>query len=557
MGMSNRTALSVTIAAILACAAHNTAFAQTSETQSLQELRNTVINLLDGLVKRGVITREQAEQMVADAQTKAVADAKAKADVDAAEKDAIRVTHVPQIVRDEISKQVRAELTPEVTKEVIAQAKEQKWGVPGALPDWVSSIQLFGDLRLREERYDQEMPTLPSNCLALGADFCLPDFQAINEAGGTSVNDQSIYRNITTERVRTRVRLRAGLRAQVSDGVTAVVRLATGNTGDPVSTNQTLGQYGSNFDIALDQAYLRFDAGAHSELPWMTVYGGRNPNPFVSTDLVWDADLNFDGVAGTWRLGFGGASDTPSFGFLTVGAFPLQEIELSTDDKWLYAGQLGLDWSWADRARFKIAAAYYYFDNITGISNPVLGSNVLDYTAPKFMQKGNTLFDIRNDLNPNTYLFALASEYHLASGTAMLEVPMGSYKLLVTGDYVRNLGYDENKVLAIPLELRTTDGEERTTGYQGEIGFGTARTGGRGDWRAYVAYKHLERDAVVDAFTDSDFNLGGTDAKGYVLRADWWFRNRTALSLRYISTESIDSVPVNVDTAMLDINGSF
>ncbi|HEY5756062.1 MAG TPA: putative porin [Steroidobacter sp.] len=553
--MSNRTALSVTIAAILACAAHNTAFAQTSETQSLQELRNTVINLLDGLVKRGVITREQAEQMVADAQTKAVADAKAKADVDAAEKDAIRVTHVPQIVRDEISKQIRAELTPEVTKEVIAQAKEEKWGVPGALPDWLTGIRLFGDLRLREERYDQELPTLPADCETLGADRCLLDFQAINEAGGIFADDDSIYRNITTERVRTRIRLRAGLEAQVTDGISAVVRLATGNAGDPVSTNQTLGQYGGRFDIAVDQAYLRFDAGAHSELPWMTVYGGRNPNPFVSTDLVWDADLNFDGLASTWRLGFGSAGASPSFGFLTVGAFPLQEIELSTDDKWLYAGQLGVDWTWADRARFKLAAAYYYFENISGIRNPVQDSEIYDYTAPKFMQKGNTLFDIRNDLNAGTRLFALAAEYHLANATAVLEVPMGGYKLLVTGDYVKNIGYDEDYV--VTLAERTTDGLERTTGYQGEIGFGTSRTGGRGDWRAYVAYKHLERDAVVDAFTDSDFNLGGTDAKGYVIRADWWFRNRASLSLRYISTESIDSVPVNVDTAMLDINGTF
>jgi polyhydroxyalkanoate synthesis regulator phasin len=553
--MSNRTRLSVAIAAILACAAHTPAFAQTSETQSLQELRNTVINLLDGLVKRGVISREQAEQMVADAQSKAATDAKAKANVDAAEKDAVRVTYVPQIVRDEISKQVRAELTPEVTKEVIAQAKEEKWGVPGALPDWLNGIQLFGDLRLREERYDQEMPTVPSVC-AQGPDFCLLDYQAVNEAGGIA-DDPGIYRNITTDRVRTRIRLRVGLQAQVSDGITAVVRLATGNPNDPVSTNQTLGQYGSRFDIAVDQAYLRFDAGAHSELPWMTVYGGRNPNPFLSTDLVWDADLNFDGLASTWRLGFGGAGASPSYTFLTVGAFPLQEIELSTNDKWLYAGQLGLDWSWSDRARFKIAAAYYYFDNITGIRNPVQDSVTFDYTAPKFLQKGNTLFDIRNDLNPNTRLYALAAEYHLANATAMLEVPMGAYKLFVTGDYVRNLGYDERQVMAIPLALRTTDGTERTTGYQGEIGFGTARTGSRGDWRAYVAYKHLERDAVVDAFTDSDFNLGGTDAKGYVIRGDWWFRNRAALSLRYISTDSIDSLPVNVDTAMIDINGTF
>lgn len=547
--MRNRTALSAIVATVLACAAHNTALAQTNEAQSLHELRNTVINLLDGLVKRGVITQEQAQAMVADAQSKALADAKAKADVDALEKDAVRVTHVPQIVRDEISKQVSAQLKPEVTKEVIAQAKEEKWGVPAALPEWLDGIRLFGDLRVRTQRDDQDMPNVPADCL--GPDRCLFDFQSINEAGGISVNDEGIYRHITPDRLRARIRLRAGLEAQVSDGVTAVVRLASGNSGDPVSTNQTLGQGGKRFEIAIDQAYLRFDAGDAS-LPWMTVLAGRNPNPFVSTDLVWDPDLNFDGFASTWRLGFGSA---PSNAFLTLGAFPLQEIELSSNDKWLYGGQLGMDWSWADRARLKVAAAYYYFDHISGVRNPVLDSELFDYTAPEFMQKGNTLFDIRNDLDPNTYLFALAAEYQLANATAMLELPLGGYKLSLTADYVRNLGYDEQQVLA--LGARTTDGRERTTGYLAELGFGTADVGKRGNWRAYLAYKHLERDAVVDAFTDSDFNLGGTDAKGYVLRAEWWFRNRTSLALRYLSTDSIDSVPVNVDVAMLDVIGSF
>lgn len=550
--MSNRTPWSVTIAAVLACAGHDTALAQESETQSLQELRNTVINLLDGLVQRGVITKEQAEQMVADAQSKAATDAKAKADVEAVEKDAVRVTHVPQIVRDEISKQVSAQLKPEVTREVIAQAKEEKWGVPGALPEWLNGIRLFGDLRLRAQRDDQEMPEVEE---CSDPDLCLYDYQAVNEAGGKSVDDESVFRHITADRLRMRVRLRAGLEAEVTDGVTAVVRLASGNSGDPVSTNQTLGQGGSRFEIAIDQAYLRFDAGHDSRLPWMTVLAGRNPNPFVSTDLVWDADLNFDGVAGTWRLGFGGAGSAPSSTFLTLGAFPLQEIEVSTADKWLYGGQLGLDWSWADRARLKLAAAYYYFDNITGVRNPVQDSEEFDYTAPEFMQKGNTLFDIRNDLDSSTNLYALAAEYQLANATAMLELPLGSYKLSLTADYVRNLGYDEAQVMA--LDELETDGRERTTGYQGELGFGTADTGKRGNWRAYLAYKHLERDAVVDAFTDSDFNLGGTDAKGYVLRADWWFLNRTSLSLRYISTDSIDSVPVSVDVAMLDVSGTF
>ena len=45
------------------------------ERQSLEELRNTVINLLQALVDQGVISREKAEQMVKSAQEKAAAEA--------------------------------------------------------------------------------------------------------------------------------------------------------------------------------------------------------------------------------------------------------------------------------------------------------------------------------------------------------------------------------------------------------------------------------------------------------------------------------------------------
>ena len=75
------------------------------ERQSLEELRNTVINLLQVLVEQGVITREKAAQMVKSAQDKAAAEAAALAKTD---EGAVRVPYVPQIVKDEIAKQVEA-----------------------------------------------------------------------------------------------------------------------------------------------------------------------------------------------------------------------------------------------------------------------------------------------------------------------------------------------------------------------------------------------------------------------------------------------------------------
>ena len=65
-----RPTLALAIALALATAP---AFSQTSEKQSLEEVRNTVINLLEALVQKGVMTRDQAAAMVASAQEKAAA----------------------------------------------------------------------------------------------------------------------------------------------------------------------------------------------------------------------------------------------------------------------------------------------------------------------------------------------------------------------------------------------------------------------------------------------------------------------------------------------------
>src|SRR5580698_699596 len=100
------------------------------ERQSLEELRNTVVNLLQALVDQGVISREKAQQMVKAAQDKAVGDAAAVAKSD---EGAVRVPYVPQIVKDEIAKQVADQVKPDVVAGVVKEAKDEKWGVPGAL----------------------------------------------------------------------------------------------------------------------------------------------------------------------------------------------------------------------------------------------------------------------------------------------------------------------------------------------------------------------------------------------------------------------------------------
>src|SRR5262245_55623831 len=104
--------------AALACAAVAPAAlaqgAQVSDEQSLLELRNTVVNILEALVARGVVTQQDAQAIVARAQEQAeteIAEVRARdAAQAAAEQGAVRVTYVPEIVKDEIEAAVREDV---------------------------------------------------------------------------------------------------------------------------------------------------------------------------------------------------------------------------------------------------------------------------------------------------------------------------------------------------------------------------------------------------------------------------------------------------------------
>jgi hypothetical protein len=524
--------------------------AQSQDERNLSELRNTVVNLLQTLVERGVVTREQAEAMVRSAQEKASTDAAATAARDAAESNAVRVPYVPQIVKDEIRKQVTADLVPQVTQQVVEQGQAEGWASSAMLPDWLRRVRWSGDMRVRGQSDlfadENEQKTIV-------------DFQTVNEKGGIGKAGLDAWANTTEDRYRLRARLRLGLDAELGRGWSVGSRLTTGNLADPVSTNQTLGNYGNRYQTDVDLAYAAWSGTSSDQRHTLSFSGGRVPNPWQSNELVWDPDLTFEGIASSYRLGFTRDARSSHYAFLTLGAFPIQEVELSKDDKWLYGAQLGLDWRFDNGGRARGAVAYYYYDNIVGKLN-AFNSPDLDYTAPRFLQTGNTLFDIRNDasLDPQnqTNLFALATNYHLLDATFSVDWAVASlYKVSVTGEYVKNLGYDEQQVLTnTGLDLKPGD-----VGYLGELGFGHAQMTHPGAWRVAFGYRYLGKDAVLDAFADSDFHLGGTNAKGYIITGDFALSERVFGRLRYLSSNEIYTLGprFGVDVLQLDVNASF
>jgi len=516
-----------------------------SEQKSLEELRNTVINLLQTLVDQKLISSEQAARLVQQAQEKA---AKDTATAEAHDAGAVRVPYVPQIVKDEIGKQVAEELKPKVVDEVVAAAKTEGWGVPGALPDWLARLRATGDVRVR---YQEDMFGTGNQ------PFTVPDFNSINAAGSITKAGLNAFLDTTDDRQRLRVRARLGLEAALPDSFQAGVRISTGSALDPSSESQTLGTTGARYTVGVDQAYIRYEKKDKDGFAPVTVTAGRMASPwFTPSELVFARDLGFEGLAATVRTAFAKDGDGHSSrAFLTLGGFPVQEVPLnSKDSKWLVGAQLGTDLRLGYNDQLRIGAAYYDFLHISGKLNPA-GLSIYNYTAPPFIRYGNTYFDIQNSVDGSANLFALAAKFRLANVSAVFDHQAGRYQFQVMADAVRNVGYSAADVLARSGIQQAA----RNKGYLGEVSFGdNDPASARGRWRLAGGYRYVQRDAVLDAWTDADFHGGGTNARGYYLAGDYGLGRGVWLRLRYLNADAIDAPPAYaLDILQLDLNTRF
>ena len=534
---------------------------------------NATINLIRLLVEQGILKQDKADALIAQAQNEAAQAKQAAASTAVAAGPVaapgdVRVQYVPAAVRDQIRDQVKAE--------VMATAKQENWAAPNTFPDWASRISFDGDIRLRDE----------SRYYSGSNSNEIVDFAKLNNNGPYDVNPNSSTAlppllNTREDRENLfRLRARLGMKAEISPQWTAGIRIGTGSDNNPVSTTQNLGGGFAKKDIWLDQGYLNWKPTDE-----LTLTGGRFANPFMSTDMLYSNDLNFDGVAAIFDHKLN--RDWGVFG--TVGAFPVDYTnDTSTsngfdkeesDNKWLYGAQLGAKWAINSNNRLKGALAYYRFDDIQGQRSspcaPWAGAPGCDTdgTRAAFMQKGNSVFLLRditpNPANPTTtpqpQFVGLASEFNLLDLNLVWDADLPQdFKLRSQGNYIHNLGYDEGD-----MRKRSEGQIVNNLNSNGEIQSGANAwmvqfTLGnaldlkkQGDWNLFAGYKYIQPDALPDGFNDSSFHLGGTNAKGYILGGNYGLAKNVYATGRWMSTEAVYGAPFDIDVLQLEINTRF
>lgn len=282
------------------------------------------------------------------------------------------------------------------------------------------------------------------------------------------------------DRTSGQVRARLGATFALNDLVTVGGRVVTGDNDDPNSSDVQLSNWDDDFTVSLDLAYAQLNFGD------LKLYGGKFPQPFARTDLVWDGDVNPQGLGATYKhaLGNGGA-------LRANGLFFLVDERAGGSDSTMGGVQLGYDSPAFGGFKYDLSGAYYRYS-----LGSVAGADSGDWRT--------------NRLNPDgTFL----SDYELANLLvgATWQGANEKWPVRVVGDYVKNLGAVDNQ----------------DTGYGVDVSLGRASK--PGDWRFTYGYSQTDVDAVLSAFSHDNIGIA-TNYKLHAFTVDYTPMPKTMVS---------------------------
>lgn len=575
---------------------------------------SVVVNLINRLVERGVLTQGDAAELVSQAQRdaaiaaqNAAAAALVAADAAMASEEDIVVTHIPEPVKERLREEIKQELASELPQNVgVAFVEHEElpqaglppqspldapvgFDFPGTkavvgelveIPGWVRRTQVFGDVRMRYDstRFGDENDNTGS----------FPNFNRINtgepfDVAGFEFSPQF---NVDEDRQRFRLRARVGFHTDIGNGFMVGFRGVTGNDNRGVSVNQTLTGNFPKYEFWLDQAFVRWD-GAIGSVPG-TFSIGRFENPFFHTsDVLWDRDLMFDGAV----AGISPEISERLRAHFTAGAFPLyntpfngpdnQPDKFDSQDRYLYGTEAGLSFNMNRNVAGRFGIGYHDFDNVEGeLSDPYVpltprDAGSTDDLRPPFAQKGNTYMALRN-ITPDPLnnfgtanqfqYFGLATPFQIVNYNARFDLHHWEpYQISLLGEYAMNVGFDEDRLNALAVNNRGPVKPDGSPGdYEGgniawnvAVQFGKPVLERLGDWHTNIGYRYIESDAVVDGFNVSDFGLGGTNMEGFTVGTTVAITDRVNFELRWMSASEIVGPPLRSDIFFFDFNTSF
>ncbi|MGB8356244.1 MAG: putative porin [Chthoniobacteraceae bacterium] len=212
-----------------------------------------------------------------------------------------------------VKKKVISSQEAEQTKAELAQQYASTPAGKLSLSTPVQQIRLYGDARLRYEYREggADLPPAGSHDTAnadrvryrlrLGADVTLTDDWFLGIRLETSNNGRST--NVTESQGQTNTAPFGKANTTtttVVSGFTVKKNAAGAVTSVTPTTSTAVTSVNFGNTIFVGQLYMRYKLAS-----WLTVEGGKMPNPFIATPMVWDPDINPEGFAEQFKYTFG------------------------------------------------------------------------------------------------------------------------------------------------------------------------------------------------------------------------------------------------------------
>jgi len=356
-----------------------------------------------------------------------------------------KISTLESRLTDEALQAARHDEIAKIMSEMRADASKRD-----PLPQWLDNLTFFGDLRLRYEHRASD----------------------------------GIQRR---ERNRYRFRLRFGfIKSWLDDQMKVGFRLASGETNNARSTNQTMTGAFTSKDVWIDQVYAVYTPNA---IPGLTVIGGKIPNVLEHTDLMFDPDLNPEGFAIAYQRELCGIDVFGKFGHIAVNEVNQQNAAGTIGhDTILNVYQAGFKAPMPFGIKTTVAAAWYDFENYEDAANTVVAA----------LGAGGV-----NGWNRDMKIMNVLAKAEFKA----FELPWQVYV-----DWVHNSEDNDE----------TADFENADDGYA--LGVKVGKNKKQGDWSVGYQFKYIEFNSTPAILNDSDFATDGpglgatTNVKGHVFR---------------------------------------
>jgi hypothetical protein len=424
--------------------------------------------LVEKLVEKGVLSQEEADALVEEAQEE---------------------TAEPEVAPEEEAV-AKEEAAPE------EPAEQETAKASFTLPKWVSRIHPHGDLRLRW------------------------DTQWIDKDEGSDTRNRG------------RFRFRFGLKSDVTETVEAGFRLVSGS-GFQNTTNQSFDDQFRGKPLFFDLVYAKWEPVGN-----LTLIGGKYRNQMFTTPLVWDPDVNPEGVAETLSYRAHERVDL----FANFAQSLVEEIKSENSDTAILQFQLGTTVQASERVSIKLAGSYYEFLNLDAISAP---SDLRD--SEEWIGYNNNhgqlmIFDadeqLLNDFGTLEVQLKVAVEDVLPVPFSIFGSYINNFRSDIDELVTEGVPYSDGDFTFDPAELAAYGSDDRETGWL--VGFDVGRKKKKGDWYASYWYQVLEDYAFPAVFVDSDFHGGGTNNRGHKLHARYYLLDRISAQATAFLTERDD-----------------